>query len=181
VTAQLYDPFQPELVEAQRRARGLLARYNATPEEQEAERISLLRDLLARVGDDPWIEPPFFCDYGSNTSIGDRFYANTGCVVLDSAEVTIGDRVLLGPSVQLYAATHPVEAELRARGLEYAEPVSIGDDVWIGGGAIVLPGVTVGDGAVVGAGSIVTTDVPAGAVVAGNPARVIRSLEEAAR
>jgi len=176
---ELYDPLQPELVAARRRARRLLARYNATEEEQEAERISLLRDLLAQVGDDPWIEPPFFCDYGTNLSIGNRFYANTGCVVLDSAPVTIGDRVLLGPAVQLLAATHPLEPELRAQGLEYAEPIAVGDDVWLGGGAVVLPGVTIGDRAVVGAASVVTRDVPADAVVAGNPARVIRSLEEA--
>jgi maltose O-acetyltransferase len=178
VTA-LYDPSQPELAAARRRSRGLLARYNATAEEQADERLSLLRELLARVGAEPWIEPPFFCDYGSNTSIGDRFYANTGCVFLDSAPVTIGDRVLFGPAVQLLAATHPVEPELRAQGLEYAEPISIGDDVWLGGGAIVLPGVTIGDRAVVGAGSVVTRDAPADVVVAGNPARVIRSLEEA--
>jgi maltose O-acetyltransferase len=172
VTA-LYDPMQPELVEARQRARKLLARFNATAEEQ------LLRELLVRVGAEPFVEPPFFCDYGSNTSVGDRFYANTGCVFLDSAPVTIGDRVLFGPAVQLLAATHPLEAELRAQGLEYAEPISIGDDVWLGGGAIVLPGVTIGDRAVVGAGSVVTRDVPADVVVAGNPARVIRSLEEA--
>jgi maltose O-acetyltransferase len=169
----LYDPSQPELVAARQRARGLLARYNATPEEQ------LLRELLARVGAEPFVEPPFFCDYGSNTSLGDRFYANTGCIFLDSAPVTIGDRVLFGPAVQLLTATHPVEAELRAQGLEYAEPISIGDDAWLGGGAIVLPGVTIGDRAVVGAGSVVTRDVPADVVAAGNPARVIRSLEEA--
>jgi maltose O-acetyltransferase len=169
----LYDPSQPELVAARQRARGLLARYNATPEEQ------VLRELLARVGAEPFVEPPFFCDYGSNTSLGDRFYANTGCIFLDSAQVTIGDRVLFGPAVQLLTATHPVEAELRAQGLEYADPISIGDDVWLGGGAIVLPGVTIGDRAVVGAGSVVTRDVPADVVAAGNPARVIRSLEEA--
>ena len=177
---ELYDPLRPELVEARRRARRLLARYNATEEEQKDERLSLLRELLAQVGDDPWIEPPFFCDYGTNLSVGDRFYANTGCVVLDSAPVTVGDRVLLGPAVQLLAATHPLEPELRAQGLEYAEPIGVGDDVWLGGGAVVLPGVTIGDRAVVGAGSVVTRDVPADAVVAGNPARVIRSLEEAA-
>jgi maltose O-acetyltransferase len=169
----LYDPSQPELVAARERARGVLARYNATPEGQ------LLRELLARVGAEPYVEPPFFCDYGTNTSLGDRFYANTGCIFLDSAPVTIGDRVLFGPAVQLLTATHPVEAELRAQGLEYAEPISIGDDAWLGGGAIVLPGVTIGDRAVVGAGSVVTRDVPADVVVAGNPARVIRSLEEA--
>jgi len=169
----LYDPSQPKLVAARQRARGLLARYNASAEEQ------LLRELLARVGAEPFVEPPFFCDYGSNTSLGDRFYANTGCIFLDSAPVTIGDRVLFGPAVQLLTATHPVEAALRAQGLEYAEPISIGDDVWLGGGAIVLPGVTIGDRAVVGAGSVVTRDVPADVVVAGNPARVIRPLEEA--
>ena len=169
----LYDPMQPELVEARRRARGLLARYNASPEDQ------LLRELLARVGAEPFVEPPFFCDYGTNTSIGDRFYANTGCIFLDSAPVTIGDRVLFGPAVQLLGATHPLEAGLRAQGLEYAAPIAIGDDAWLGGGAIVLPGVTIGDRAVVGAGSVVTRDVPADVVVAGNPARVIRSLEEA--
>jgi maltose O-acetyltransferase len=172
VTA-LYDPSQPELVAARQRARGVLARFNATPEEQ------LLRELFARVGAEPFIEPPFFCDYGSNTSVGDRFYANTGCVFLDSAPVTIGDRVLFGPAVQLLAATHPLESELRAQGLEYAEPIAVGDDAWLGGGAIVLPGVTIGDRAIVGAGSVVTRDVPADTVVAGNPARVIRSLEEA--
>jgi maltose O-acetyltransferase len=168
----LYDPSQPELVAARQRARGLLARYNATAEEQ------LLRELLARVGTEPFVEPPFFCDYGTNTSLGDRFYANTGCIFLDSAPVTIGDRVLFGPAVQLLAATHPLEAELRAQGLEYAEPIAIGDDVWLGGGAIVLPGVTIGDRAVVGAGSVVTRDVPADVVVAGSPARIIRSLQE---
>jgi maltose O-acetyltransferase len=169
----LYDPMQPELVEARQRARELLARYNATAEEQ------LLRELFARVGAEPFIEPPFFCDYGTNTSIGDRFYANTGCIFLDSASVTIGARVLFGPAVQLLGATHPLEAEQRASGLEFRAPIAIGDDVWVGGGAIVLPGVTIGDRAIVGAGSVVTRDVPADVVVAGNPARVIRSLEEA--
>jgi maltose O-acetyltransferase len=168
----LYDPLQPELVAARLRARGVLARYNATPDEQ------LLRELFARVGAEPFVEPPFFCDYGSNTFVGDRFYANTGCIFLDSAAVTIGDRVLFGPAVQLLAVTHSVEAEPRAQGLEYALPITIGDDVWLGGGAIVLPGVTIGDRAVVGAGSVVTRDVPADVVVAGDPARIIRTLEE---
>jgi maltose O-acetyltransferase len=176
---ELYDSLRPDLVEARRRARGILARYNATAEEEQDERAVLLRELLGRVGADAWIEPPFFCDYGTNLLLGDRFYANTGCIVLDSAPVTIGDRVLLGPAVQLIAVTHPVEAEPRARGLEYAEPIVVGDDVWLGGGAIVLPGVTIGDRAVVGAGSVVTRDVRADTVVAGNPARVIRTLEEA--
>jgi maltose O-acetyltransferase len=178
---ELYDPLAPELVGARRRARELLGRYNATAEEQQDERAALLRELLGAVGPDPWIEPPFFCDYGTNLFVGERFYANTGCIVLDSAPVTIGDRALFGPAVQLLAVTHPLEADLRARGLERAEPISLGEDVWLGGGAIVLPGVTIGDRAVVGAGSVVTRAVAADTVVAGNPARVIRALEEAAR
>jgi maltose O-acetyltransferase len=176
---ELYDPLRPELVEARHRARLLLARYNATTEDEQDERASLLRELLARVGAEAWIEPPFFCDYGSNTSVGERFYANTGCIFLDSAPVTIGDRVLFGPAVQLLAVTHPVETEPRAQGLEYALSITIGDDVWLGGGAIVLPGVTIGERAVVGAGSVVTRDVAAEVVVAGSPARIIRSLREA--
>jgi len=177
--SEFYDPNRPELVRARRRARTLLARYNATTEDEPDERTSLLHELLPRVGPGAWIEPPFFCDYGTNLSLGERFYANTGCIVLDSAPVTVGDRALLGPAVQLLAATHPLDPALRAQGLESAEPIAIGDDVWLGGGAIVLPGVTIGDRAVVGAGSVVTRDVPADVVVAGNPARVIRSLEEA--
>lgn len=175
-----YDPLSPELVAARRRARALLGRYNATAEEDQDERAALLRELLGRVGPEPFVEPPFFCDYGFNLAIGERFYANTGCIVLDSAPVTIGDRALLGPAVQLLAATHPLEPELRARGLEYAEPIALGDDVWLGGGAIVLPGVTIGDRAIVGAGSVVTRDVPADVVVAGNPARIIRDAVPAA-
>ncbi len=173
---KLYDPARPDLVAARRRARSLLARYNATAEEQADERARLLGELFARVGREPWIEPPFFCDYGSNTSVGDRFYANTGCIFLDSAPVTIGDRVLFGPAVQLLAATHPVEAELRTQGLEYARPISIGDDAWLGGGAIVLPGRSIGTNSVVGAGSVVTKDVPPNVVAVGNPCRVIRQL-----
>jgi maltose O-acetyltransferase len=170
----LYDPLDPGLAAARARAKRLLAEYNATTDAETEERSRLLHGLLGGVGLDAWIEPPFFCDYGTNLEVGDRFYANTGCVVLDCARVQIGDRVLLGPGVQLLAATHPLEAELRAEGLEYAEPITIGDDAWLGGGVIVLPGITIGERAIVGAGSVVTHDVPAGAVVAGNPARPLR-------
>jgi maltose O-acetyltransferase len=165
----LYDPFAPELVAARTRAKQLLRRYNATTEEDD--RDALLRELFAEVGNGAWVEPPFFCDYGSNIAVGDRFYSNAGCTILDCARVTIGDNALLGPNVQLYAATHPVDASLRREGLEYAEPITIGEDVWIGGAAVVLPGVAIGDRAVVGAGSVVTRDVAPDVVVAGNPAR----------
>ena len=163
LAGELYDARDPELVAARARARELLVRFNAQPDR------SLLEELLGSVGPEAVIEPPFHCDYGFHISVGERFYANVGCVFLDCAPISIGDGVLLGPAVQLYAATHPLDAETRRRGLEYALPISIGDDVWIGGGAIVLP--------VVGAGSVVTKDIAADAIVAGNPARAVRHLE----
>jgi maltose O-acetyltransferase len=174
---ELYDPSEPERVRLRARAGALLARYNRTTVEDFAERGEILRELLGRVGPDTVIEPPFHCDYGSNISVGDRFYANVGCVFLDCAPITIGDRVQLGPHVQLLAVSHPLDRALRASGLEYGEPIEIGGDAWLGGGAIVLPGVTIGEGAVVGAGSVVTRDVAAETVVGGNPARPLRTAE----
>ena len=174
----LYDPQAPELAAGRARAKRLLARYNRTLADDVEERAALLRELFGGVGAGTWIEPPFFCDYGSNLRVGERFYANTGCVVLDCAAVTIGDRVQLGPYVQLLAVGHPLEADVRAQGLEFGEPIDIGDDVWIGAGAIVLPGVSVGARAIVGAGSVVTRDVAADTVVAGNPARTLRVLRQ---
>ena len=171
LAGELYDASDPELLAARRRARGLLDRYNAGPG------ALLLRELLGEVGPEAVVEPPFHCDYGENVTVGARFYANAGCIFLDCAPIRIGDRVLLGPGVHLYAATHPVDAETRGRRLKYAQPITIGDDVWIGGACIVLPGVTIGDRAVVGAGSVVTRDVPDDVVAAGNPCRPLRELE----
>jgi maltose O-acetyltransferase len=171
LAGELYDASDPELTAARARARELLARFNVRPDR------SLLEELLASVGAEALIEPPFHCDYGFNISVGERFYANVNCVFLDCAPISIGDRVLFGPAVQLYAATHPVDAETRRRGLEHALPITIGDDVWIGGGAIVLPGVTIGDRAVIGAGSVVAKDVAADVVAVGNPCRPLRELE----
>jgi maltose O-acetyltransferase len=171
LAGELYDASDPELVAARRRAREVLARYNARPD------VSLLEELFERLGANGVIEPPFHCDYGTNVSIGDDFYANVGCVFLDCARIEIGDRVLFGPNVQLYAATHPVEAEARRVGLEYALPITIGDDVWLGGAVVVVPGVTIGERAVVGAGSVVTKDVPAEVVAAGSPCRPLHELE----
>jgi maltose O-acetyltransferase len=170
LAGELYDAFDAELVELRERARGLLRRFNANPDP------ALLTDLFERVGEGVWIEPPFHCDYGTNIVVGDTFYANAGCVFLDCARIEIGDRVLLGPHVQLLAATHPLDVESRRNGLEYARRISVGDDAWLGGGAILLPGVTVGAGSVIGAGSVVTRDVPPGVVAVGNPCRVVRDV-----
>jgi maltose O-acetyltransferase len=165
VSGELYDASDPELIAARARARELLGRYNAAPDRRQLAR------LFGSVGSEAVVESPFHCDYGFNISVGERFYANVNCVFVDCAPIEIGERVLFGPAVQLYAATHPLDAETRRNGLEYALPITIGNDVWIGGGAIVLPGITIGARAVVGAGSVVTHEVPADAVVAGNPCR----------
>jgi len=167
VAGELYDALDPELVEARERARLLLARYNATGDREA------LTALFGRLADDTVVEPPFHCDYGFNISVGRRFYVNVNCVFLDCAPIEIGDHVLLGPGVHLYTATHPPDAAERRSGLELAKPISVGDDAWLGGGAIVLPGVTIAARAVVGAGSVVTRDVSADERVAGNPARPI--------
>jgi maltose O-acetyltransferase len=171
IAGELYDPGDAELSAGRTRARQLLAEYTAAPD------ATLLGELFAAVGPGAIVEPPFHCDYGFNIRVGARVFANVNCVFLDCAPITIGDHVLLGPAVHLYAATHTLDAETRRRGLEYALPVSIGDDVWIGGGSLVLPGVSIGDRAVIGAGSVVTKDVPADVLAAGNPCRPVRTLE----
>lgn len=176
VAGELYRASDPELVESRRRARQLTARYNATSQEDEEQRFLLMGELFAEVGEGAWIEPPFYCDYGWNITLGERAFLNFNCVILDCAPVTIGALTLLGPAVQLCAATHPVDPEERAAGLEYARPIAIGRNVWIGAGAIVGPGVTIGDDSVIGAGSVVLQDVPVRSVAAGVPCRVLRSL-----
>lgn len=173
----LYDALDPELVRARTRARDLCQDLNATREEQQAARRRILLELFGKGGDTVWIQPPFFCDYGTNIELGERVFFNFNCVVLDVASVTVGDYSFFGPAVQLYTATHPLEAELR-RHQEFAEPIAIGSDVWVGGGAIVLPGVRIGSGTVIGSGSVVTRDIPDGVLAAGNPCRVIRRLSE---
>lgn len=175
LAGELYDPLDAELVAARTRARDLCQALNATTESQQVERRAILQTLFAAGGDDVWLQPPFFCDYGSNISLGRKCFFNFNCIVLDVCRVTIGDHVLFGPAVQVYTATHPLDAELR-RSQEFGKPITIGSDVWIGGGAILCPGVTVGSRTVIGAGSVVTRDVPDGVFAAGNPCRVIREL-----
>jgi maltose O-acetyltransferase len=170
LAGELYRPDE-ELGAEQAAAKAWMARYNAALALPVSERHALLRERLGHVGKDAVIRPPFFCDYGYNIRLGDGVFLNFNCVILDVVEVTIGDRTQIGPAVQIYAADHPRDAETRRAGLEFGRPVRIGSDVWIGGGAILLPGVTIGDGAVIGAGSVVTRNVAPHVTVAGNPAR----------
>jgi maltose O-acetyltransferase len=172
----LYRADDPEIVAAARRARRLQDRYNATRADEDDERRHLLEQLLGAFGTGSEVRPPFFCDYGSHIGIGARVFANFGLVALDVATITVGDDVQIGPNVQLLTATHPVDAELRRAKWESGAPITIGANVWLGGGAIVLPGVGIGDDTVVGAGAVVTRDLPAGVVAVGNPARVVRSV-----
>jgi maltose O-acetyltransferase len=172
---ELYDPRDPELVRAQHRARDLCRALNATRAGEESQRRQILQELFGAGGDSVQIQPPFFCDYGSNILLGERVFFNFNCVVLDVCPVRIGDYTLFGPSVQVYTARHPMDAHLR-RGQEFGKPVEIGPDVWVGGGAIICPGVRIGGRSVIGAGSVVTRDVPEGVFAAGNPCRVIREI-----
>jgi maltose O-acetyltransferase len=175
LAGEMYDPFDPELVAARVHARDLCQTLNATRETHQDERRRILRELFGTGGDTVWMQPPFFCDYGSNIELGERVFFNFNCVVLDVCRVRIGDFTLFGPAVQIYTAMHPFEAERRRRE-EFGKPVDIGSDVWVGGGAIILPGVRIGSRAVIGAGSVVSRDVPDAVFAAGNPCRVIRPI-----
>ena len=175
LAGELYDPLDPQLVGARERARDLCQELNATREKDQPTRRAILTQLLGRGGETVWMQPPFFCDYGSNIHLGQRVFFNFNCVVLDVCRVQIGDFTLFGPAVQIYTATHPMNAELR-RQQEFGKPIDIGSDVWVGGGAIICPGVTIGSKAVIGAGSVVTRDIPGGVFAAGNPCRVIREI-----
>ena len=177
LAGELYDPLDADLVAARRRARDLCQTLNATRESDEDERRRILRGLFGAGGESVWLQPPFFCDYGANIQLGERVFFNFNCVVLDVCPVRIGDFSLFGPAVQIYTPMHPMNAAERRRA-EFGKPVDIGSDVWVGGGAIILPGVRIGSGAVIGAGSVVTRDVPAGVFAAGNPCRVIREIVE---
>ena len=177
LAGQLYDPFDPQLVETRRKARDLCWDLNATRDSNEAERRAILQQLFSQGGDSVWMQPPFYCDYGTNIYLGKRVFFNFNCIVLDVCEVRIGNFTLFGPAVQIYTATHPMNADLR-RQQESGKPITIGDDVWVGGGAILCPGVNIGSRTVIGAGSVVTKDVPAGVFAAGNPCRVIREITE---
>jgi maltose O-acetyltransferase len=175
LAGELYDALDPELVAARERARDLCQALNATREADAEGRRRILRELFGAGGDSVWMQPPFYCDYGTNIELGERVFFNFNCVVLDVCPVRIGDYTLFGPGVQILTPVHPLDPELRRR-QEYGKPVEIGADVWVGGGALILPGVRVGARAVIGAGSVVTRDVPEGVFAAGNPCRVVREI-----
>ena len=177
LAGELYDPFDPELAQARERARDLFQTLNLSRESEQASRRRILIDLFGKGGESVWMQPPFFCDYGSNIQLGERVYFNFNCVVLDVCLVKIGDYTLFGPAVQIYTAAHPLNAELR-RKQEFGKPIEIGSNVWVGGGAIICPGVKIGSKTVIGAGSVVTKDIPDGVVAAGNPCRVMREITE---
>jgi maltose O-acetyltransferase len=173
----MYDPLDAELVEARMRARDLCQQLNATREAEDAARRRILTELFGRGGDSVWMQPPFFCDYGTNIELGERVFFNFNCIVLDVCPVRIGDFSLFGPAVQIYTPLHPFDAAQRRRE-EYGKPIEIGSDVWVGGGAIILAGVRIGSRAVIGAGSVVTRDIPDDVFAAGNPCRVIRAIAD---
>jgi maltose O-acetyltransferase len=173
----LDDPPDPELVRARERARDLCQDLNARREKDQDARRRILTELFGKGGESVWMQSPFFCDYGTNVLLGERVFFNFNCVVLDVCRVTVGDFALFGPAVQMYTATHPMNADLRLR-REFAKPIKIDSDVWVGCGAVICPGVKINSESVIGAGSVVTRDIPDGVFAAGNSCRVIREITE---
>ncbi|WP_205513859.1 sugar O-acetyltransferase [Longitalea arenae] len=178
LAGELYNALDPQLSAERLQARLLIKALNDTREDEPEERSRILKELLPNAADGLWLQPPFYCDYGYNIKLGRNVFFNFNCVILDVMQVTIGSRTLFGPNVQIYTATHPINYKERASGLEYAKPITIGEDVWIGGSAVICPGVNIGDRSVIGAGSVVTKDIPADVFAAGNPCKVIRPLEK---
>lgn len=176
LAGQLYEAWDPVLTAERQRAKMLCEKFNRLPFDADIQRANLIRELFGSTGESFYIEPSFHCDYGSNIHIGENFYANYDCIILDVCEVRIGKNCLLAPRACLYTATHPVDAALRNTGREYGKPITIGDNVWIGGSAVINPGVTIGNNVVVASGSVVVKDVPDNVVVGGNPARILKEL-----
>ncbi|MDC3412028.1 sugar O-acetyltransferase [Terrihalobacillus insolitus] len=173
----LYHPSDPQLVEEKARARKLTRAFNETPESKLKKREEIIKSLFGSTGSNLYMESNFHCDYGYNIHIGENFYANYDCVMLDGGTITIGDNSMIAPGVHIYTAGHPMDPTERSTGIEYTKPVVIGDNVWIGGRSVINPGVTVGNNVVVASGSVVTKDIPDNAVVAGVPTKVIKYIK----
>lgn len=178
LAGELYDPLDQELSNDRLKARLILKQLNDSREDETDLRKNILAELLPLSSPDVWIQPPFYCDYGSNIRIGEKVFFNFNCVILDVMEVVIGSRTMFGPNVQVYTATHPINHIERSSGKEFAKPIVIGEDVWIGGSAVICPGVTIGNRSVIGAGSVVTKDIPDDVFAAGNPCKIIRHLNQ---
>jgi len=176
LSGELYDALDEQLSFERTKARLLLNKLNYASADDTETVHAILKELIPNAGMDLWIQPPFYCDYGYNIEVGDKVFFNFNCVVLDVMKVSIGSRTLFGPNVQIYTATHPINFRERATGLEYAKPIVIGEDVWVGGSAVVCPGVTIGSRTVIGAGSVVTKDIPEDVFAAGNPCKIIRAI-----
>ena len=176
LSGELYNPLQKDLLESRERAKNICYEYNQIHPQNLEEKSSILKELLGKTGDKFLIEPNFFCDYGFNIEIGENFYSNHNLVILDPAKVTFGDNVFIGPNCGFYTAEHPINSTERNKGLEYAKPITVGNNVWFGGGVNVLAGVTIGNDVVIGAGSVVTKDIPANSVAVGNSCKVIRNI-----
>ncbi|TXE13551.1 sugar O-acetyltransferase [Algoriphagus aquimarinus] len=176
LAGELYQAGDPELAAERLKARKLVKTFNDSDPEDTELRVSLIRKIFGKAGKNFWVEPPFYCDYGTNIEVGDDVFFNFNCVVLDVCKVTLGDRVFVAPNVQFYPATHPLDSVKRGEMWEYGKPITIGNDVWIGGSAVICPGVSIGDRTVVAAGAVVTKDFPADVVIGGNPAKIIKNL-----
>lgn len=180
LAGKIYDAnYDQELIDARADAKELCYDFNHARPSEEAKRQDIIRQLLGKTGNQFEITGPFYCDYGFNIEIGENFYANHNLVILDGAKVTFGDNVFVAPDCGFYTAGHPLDADRRNKGLEYAKPITVGNNVWFGGGVKVMPGVTIGDGAVIGGGSVVTKDIPANMIAFGNPCKPIREITEA--
>lgn len=177
ITGEMYNPADPELIAGRVNARRLTRLFNETIETEDSKRLEILKELFGSTGKSLYIEPTFRCDYGYNIHVGENFYANFDCVFLDVCEIRIGDNCFIAPGVHIYTATHPLNPTERVSGVEYGKPVQIGDNVWIGGRAVINPGVTIGDNVVVASGAVVTKDVPNNVLVGGNPAKIIKYIE----
>ena len=177
VNGEAYNALDKELSDARIRARFILKEYNNSAPDDPDQRAEILYRLFGKKYKNITIEPPLFCDYGINIELGENVYMNTGCTILDCARVKIGSNTFIGPNTQIYTPIHPLQADLRRKWLEYAKPVVIGDDCWLGGNVTIVPGVTIGNNCVIGAGAVVTKNIPDNSLAVGNPARVIRKLE----
>ena len=177
LTGELYKAFGKELFDERQKAKELIFEFNSLHPVEVNKRNEIIRNLFGKTGNEFFIEPPFRCDYGYNIEIGDKFYSNYNLIILDCARVKIGNNVLIAPNVSIYTAGHPLDFELRIQEYEFAYPVIIGDNIWIGGNVVINPGVTIGNNSIIGSGSVVTKNIPENVVAAGNPCRVLRQLK----